>query len=79
MRPLRSSKEFTLNFTTGHVVDGVLRMVSSSGLLARGSVSPNRFEARTAGVYRVKIDLSYYKPIEEHIPEVHSALTPIRW
>ena len=64
-------KEFTLNFTTGHVVDGVLRMVSSSGPLARGSVWPNRFEARTAGVYRVKIDLSYYKPIQGHIPEVH--------
>ena len=31
-------KEFTLNFTTGHVVDGVLHMVSSSGTLARGSV-----------------------------------------
>ena len=63
--------EFTLNFTTGHVVDGVLRMVSSSDPLARGSVWPNRFEARTAGVYQVKIDLSYYQPVEGHVPEVH--------
>ena len=43
--------EFTLNFTTGHVVDGVLRMVTSSDPLARGSVWPNRFEGRTAGIY----------------------------
>ena len=63
--------EFTLNFTTGHVVDGVLRMVTSSDPLARGSVWPNRFEARTAGVYQVKVDLSYFKPVENHIPEVH--------
>jgi len=63
--------EFTLNFTTGHVLDGVLRMVTSSDPLARGSVWPNRFEARTAGVYQVKVDLSYFKPVENHIPEVH--------
>ncbi|MEM1442382.1 MAG: DUF1587 domain-containing protein, partial [Verrucomicrobiota bacterium] len=63
--------DFTLNFTTGHEIDGVLRMVSSSTPLARGSVWPNRFEAQTAGVYRVKIDLSSYRPVEGHIPEVH--------
>ena len=51
--------------------DGVLRMVSSSDPLARGSVWPNRFEAKAAGIYRVKVDLSYYKPIQGHIPEVH--------
>jgi hypothetical protein len=63
--------EFTLNFTTGHVVDGVLRMVTSSDPLARGSVWPNRFEARTAGIYEVKIDFSYFKPVAGHVPEVH--------
>ena len=68
---LISPGEFTLNFTTGHVVDGVLRMVTSSDPLARGSVWPNRFEARTAGIYEVKIDLSYFKPVAEHVPEVH--------
>ena len=68
---LISPGEFTLNFTTGHVVDGVLRMVTSSDPLARGSVWPNRFEARTAGIYEVKIDLSYFKPVAGHVPEVH--------
>ena len=68
--------DFTLNFTTGHVVDGVLRMVTSSDPLARGSVWPNRFEARIAGVYRVKIDLSYYKPADGHLPEVHLLSRP---
>lgn len=63
--------DFTLNFTTGHQIDDVLRMVSSSDPLARGSVWPNRFEAKIAGVYRVKIDLSNYRPIEGHTPEVH--------
>lgn len=63
--------DFTLNFTTGHEIDGVLRMVSSSDPLARGSVWPNRFEAKAAGVYRVKIDLSYYQPVQGHTPEVH--------
>ena len=64
-------KDFTLNFTTGHEIDGVLRMVSSSDPLARGSVWPNRFEAKVAGVYRVKIDLSCYRPVAGHVPEVH--------
>ncbi|MEM7599803.1 MAG: DUF1592 domain-containing protein [Verrucomicrobiota bacterium] len=63
--------DFTLNFTTGHEVDGVLRMVSSSAPLARGSVWPNRFEAKVAGIYRVVLDLSYYRPIKDHTPEVH--------
>ena len=66
-----SPKDFTLNFTTGYEIGGVLRMVSSSDPLARGSVWPNRFEARVAGVYRVKIDLSYYRPTEGHTPVVH--------
>ncbi|MEM7601076.1 MAG: DUF1592 domain-containing protein, partial [Verrucomicrobiota bacterium] len=64
-------EDFTLNFTTGHEIDGVLRMVTSSDPLARGSIWPNRFEAKAAGVYRVKIDLSSYRPIEGHTPEVH--------
>lgn len=63
--------DFTLNFTTGHEIDGVLRMALSSDPLARGSVWPNRFEAKVAGVYRVKIDLSAYRTTEEHVPLVH--------
>ena len=66
-----SPRDFTLNFTTGHQIDGVLRMVSSSDPLARGSVWPNRFEAKAAGIYRVKVDLSYFKPVDGHVPEVH--------
>ncbi|MEM7601395.1 MAG: DUF1587 domain-containing protein, partial [Verrucomicrobiota bacterium] len=62
--------DFTLNFTTGHEMDGVLRMVLSSDPLARGSVWPNRFEAKVAGVYRIKIDLSAYRPSAGHVPVV---------
>lgn len=62
--------DFTLNFTTGHEIDKVLRMVLSSDPLARGSVWPNRFEAKVAGVYRVKIDLSAFHPGEGHVPVV---------
>jgi len=63
--------DFTLNFTTGHEIDGVLRMVISSDPLARGSVWPNRFEARLRGIYEVEIDLSTFKPTKGHIPVVH--------
>ena len=63
--------DFTLNFTTGHEVNGVLRMVSSSDPLARGSVWPNRFEARQRGIYEVEVDLSIFKPTQGHIPVVH--------
>jgi len=66
-----SPRDFTLNFTTGYVIDDVLRMVNSSDPLARGSVWPNRFEAKVAGIYRVKVDLSYFKPVDGHVPEVH--------
>ena len=62
--------DFTLNFTTGHPIDGVLRMVSSSDPLARGSVWPNRFEARVTGLYTVKLDLSSYRPVGGHVPQV---------
>ena len=63
--------DFSLNFTTGHEIDGVLRMVSSSDPLSRGSVWPNRFEARVGGVYEIEVDISAFKPIDGHIPEVH--------
>lgn len=62
--------DFSLNFTTGHEIDGVLRMVSGSEPLSRGCVWPNRFEARHSGLYEVAIDLSAYKPNEGHIPVV---------
>ena len=62
--------EFTLNFTTGYPIDGVLRMVSSSDPLARGSVWPNRFEAKITGLYTVKIDLSSYRSVGGHEPLV---------
>lgn len=63
--------DFTLNFTTGHPIDGVLRMVSSSDPLARGSVWPNRFEAKVTGLYTVKLDLSSYRPVGRHEPLVN--------
>lgn len=62
--------DFTLNFTTGHPIDGVLRMTSSSDPLARGSVWPNRFEAKTTGRYAVKMKLSSYEPETGHLPIV---------
>lgn len=63
--------DFTLNFTTGHEIDGILRMVSSSDPLARGSVWPNRFEARHRGIYEVEVDISKFKSTPGHIPVVH--------
>ncbi len=62
--------DFTLNFTTGHPIDGVLRMNSSSDPLARGSVWPNRFEAKSTGRYAVTMELSSYRPEEGHFPIV---------
>jgi len=62
--------DFTLNFTTGHPIDGVLRMTSSSDPLARGSVWPNRFEAKTTGRYIAKLKLSSFRPDPGHFPIV---------
>lgn len=63
--------DFSLNFTTGHEIDGVLRMVSGSEPLSRGCVWPNRFEVRHSGIYDVAIRLSSFKPTEGHVPVVH--------
>jgi len=63
--------DFTLNFTTGHEIDGILRMVSSSDPLARGSVWPNRFEARQRGIYEVEVDISQFRSTPGHLPIVH--------
>jgi len=62
--------DFTLNFTTGHPIDGVLRMASSSDPLARSSVWPNRFEAKATGRYQATLKLSSYRPVEGHRPIV---------
>ena len=63
--------DFTLNFTTGHEIDGILRMVSSSDPLARSSVWPNRFEAKVPGIYEVEVDLSPFQVGEGETPIVH--------
>lgn len=63
--------DFSLNFTTGHEIDGVLRMVTGSEPLSRGCVWPNRFEARVRGVYEVSLNISAFKPTTGHIPVVH--------
>ncbi len=63
--------DFTLNFTTGHEIDGILRMVDSRAPLARSSVWPNRFEARASGIYEVEVDLSAFKATQGHVPIVH--------
>ena len=63
--------DFSLNFTAGHEVDGILRMVSGSEPLSRGCVWPNRFEAKVGGIYEVSIDLSSFKPTTDHVPVVH--------
>lgn len=62
--------DFTLNFTTGHPIDGVLRMTSSSDPLARGSVWPNRFQAKVTGRYAATLRLSSFRPDEGHVPVV---------
>ena len=66
-----SPGEFTLNFTTGHEIDGILRMASSCDPLSRGSVWPNRFEAKASGTYDIELELSAFKPTAEYVPEVH--------
>ena len=63
--------DFSLNFTTGHEIDGVLRMVSGSEPLSRGCVWPNRFEAPASGQYNLTIDISSFKPTAGHVPVVH--------
>ena len=44
------ARRFHSQFHGQHIVDDVLRMTLASDQLARGSVWPNRFEARVAGV-----------------------------
>lgn len=62
--------DFTLNFTTGHPIDGILRMVSSSDPLARSSVWPNRFEAKVTGRYKAALTLSSFRPVGGRKPIV---------
>ena len=62
--------DFTLNFTTGHPIDGILRMVASSDPLARSSVWPNRFEAKATGRYKATLRLSSFRPVDGHKPIV---------
>ena len=63
--------DFTLNFTTGYEIDGILRMTDSRTPLARSSVWPNRFEAEASGIYEVEIDLSAFRAPQGHVPIVH--------
>ena len=65
-----SPSGFSLNFTTGYEIDGVLRMVSGSEPLSRGCVWPNRFEARLSGVFDIALDVSAFKPTDGHVPVI---------
>ncbi len=54
--------DFTYAYSSGLVVDGVMRVVASSERFAASAAWPSRFEASVTGIYRVELGLSGFNP-----------------
>lgn len=56
--------DFTFAYSSGLVVDGVMRLVSNTPQVAHSASWPTHFEAPTTGIYNLSIDLSSFNTPE---------------
>lgn len=56
--------DFTYSYSSGSVVDGVMRSVSSSDAISMSATWPSRHEAPVTGRYRIALELSAFSPPE---------------
>lgn len=56
--------DFTYSYSSGSVVNGVMRSVSSSDAISMSATWPSRHEAPATGRYRIELELSAFNPPE---------------
>jgi hypothetical protein len=56
--------DFTFAYSSGLVVDGIMRLVSNTPQVAHSASWPTHFEAPTTGIFQVTIDLSSFNTPE---------------
>lgn len=54
--------EMTISYSTSHIRDGAMQLVSKSDTVFRSCTWPSKFEARHSGIYRLKIEASQFLP-----------------
>lgn len=59
-----TAADFTYAYSSGLLVDDVMRLVSSSEAISASASWPSKFEASTTGIYRVNLELSAFNPTE---------------
>jgi len=57
-----TAADFTYAYSSGLLVDEVMRLVSSSEAIAASASWPSKFEASATGIYRVNLGLSAFNP-----------------
>tara|TARA_B100000212_G_scaffold293465_1_gene235800 strand:+ start:57402 stop:60083 length:2682 start_codon:yes stop_codon:yes gene_type:complete len=60
-----TAADFTYAYSSGLLVDDVMRLVSSSEAISASASWPIKFEASTTGIYRFNLELSAFNPTEE--------------
>ena len=59
-----TAADFTYAYSSGLLIDDVMRLVSSSEAISASASWPSKFEASTTGIYRVNLELSAFNPTE---------------
>ncbi len=59
-----TAADFTYAYSSGLLVDDVMRLVSSSEAISASASWPSKFEASTTGIYSVNLELSAFNPTE---------------
>ena len=57
-------EDFTYSYSSGSLVDGAMRSVSSTDSIAMSATWPSRHEAPATGRYRIELELSAFNPPE---------------
>jgi len=57
-------EDFTYSYSSGSLVDGAMRLVSSTDSIAMSATWPSRHEAPATGRYRIELELSAFNPPE---------------
>lgn len=69
-------EDLVISYSSACIVDKAMRLASSGKNVVRNGTWPNLFEARTSGVYTVKIEASTFNPPTDVTPQLTIATMP---
>lgn len=66
--------ELVISYSSGAVIDNAMRLAAKSNTMWRSSTWPEKWEARTAGTYQIRVSASRFAPGSKAFPEFNDPM-----